>query len=73
MLLGYSYLCPGTVLIGHGLGPALKSLGLVSPQLPSPLPLRWLFTSIRDCSSLSLAEHGTLDLATDQLCGLARS
>lgn len=44
MLLGYSHLCPARpVLIGHGLGPALKSLGLVSPQPPSPLPPQMAF------------------------------
>ena len=56
-------------LVGHGLGPALRVLASL-PEPPALCPLRWLFfTPIGDCFVIWPAEHGILDLATDQLCG----
>jgi len=73
LLLGCS--CPSLAcptLIGHGLAPALNSLGLVSPQPPNPLPPPMAFSRPSETAAPCGWQSGILDLATGQLCGPGR-
>ena len=57
-------------LCGQGRGGRNTGVLASLPEPPALCPLRWLFfTPIGDCFVTWPAEHGILDLATDQLCG----